>query len=68
MRHTIKHRMKRVLLGTALSALGFFSLTAHAVFPDKPVTIVVPYGVGGSSDAQARVVAQALSKKSAGGD
>ena len=63
MRHTIKHRMKRVLLGTALSALGFFSLTAHAVFPDKPVTIVVPYGVGGSSDAQARVVAQALSKK-----
>lgn len=63
MRPTVKHLMKRLLLGTVLSSLGLLSLTAHAVFPDKPVTIVVPYGVGGSSDAQARVVAQALSKK-----
>jgi tripartite-type tricarboxylate transporter receptor subunit TctC len=63
MRPTIKRLTKRVALSTALVALGLFSAVSQAAFPEKPVTIVVPYGVGGSSDAQARVVAQALSKK-----
>ncbi len=63
MRPTIKRLTKRVALSAALVALGLFSTVSQAAFPDKPVTIVVPYGVGGSSDAQARVVAQALSKK-----
>jgi tripartite-type tricarboxylate transporter receptor subunit TctC len=63
MRPTIKRLTKRVALSAALVALGLFSAVSQAAFPDKPVTIVVPYGVGGSSDAQARVVAQALSKK-----
>ncbi len=63
MRHTVKHLTKQLLLGSLLSMLSLLAPTAQAAFPDKPVTIVVPYGVGGSSDAQARVVAQALSKK-----
>jgi len=63
MGHPLKRLTKRLALTTALIALGMVSAVSQAAYPDKPVTIVVPYGVGGSSDAQARVVAQALSKK-----
>ncbi len=63
MGYPLKRLTKRLALSTTLIALGLFSAASQAAFPDKPVTIVVPYGVGGSSDAQARVVAQALSKK-----
>ena len=63
MGQTLKRLTKRLALSTALITLGFASAVSQAAFPDKPVTIVVPYGVGGSSDAQARVVAQALSKR-----
>ena len=63
MGHPLKRLTKRVALSATLIALGLVSAVSQAAFPDKPVTIVVPFGVGGSSDAQARVVAQALSKK-----
>ena len=63
MEHPVKQTTKNIVLGAMLAILGLITPTASATFPDKPVTIVVPFGVGGSSDAQARVVAQALSKK-----
>lgn len=63
MGHPLKRLTKRLALNAALIALGLVSAVSQAAYPDKPVTIVVPFGVGGSSDAQARVVAQALSKK-----
>ena len=63
MGHPLKRLTKRIALSATLIALGLVSAVSQAAFPDKPVTIVVPYGVGGSSDAQARVVAQSLSKK-----
>ena len=63
MGHTLKRLTKRLALSTTLITLGLLSTVAQAAFPDKPVTIVVPFGVGGSSDAQARVIAQGLSKK-----
>ena len=63
MDHPVKQTTKNIVLGAMLAILGLITPAASAAFPDKPVTIVVPFGVGGSSDAQARVVAQALSKK-----
>jgi tripartite-type tricarboxylate transporter receptor subunit TctC len=63
MGHPVKQTTKYLVLGAMLAILGVITTAAVAAFPDKPVTIVVPFGVGGSSDAQARVVAQALSKK-----
>jgi len=49
-----------VLVCCALSA----SFYAHSqTFPDKPVTIVVPFAPGGSSDAISRILGQELSKK-----
>ncbi len=51
--------MKKVLLIVFL-ALGM-SMTGFA-YPDRPVTIVVPYNAGGSSDMLGRLFAQYLKK------
>ena len=47
--------------GAGLAVLGFASL-ACAEFPDKPVTLVVPFAAGGPSDKIARDLAEALRK------
>lgn len=49
-------RTLAVLLALALSAPA-----QAAPYPDRPVTIVVPFEAGGSTDVSARVVAKALS-------
>ncbi|CAM3794065.1 Bug family tripartite tricarboxylate transporter substrate binding protein [Bordetella bronchialis] len=53
-------RAARALL--ALSALAGTS-AAHAEFPDRPVTLVVPYAPGGAADALARLLAQHMAGK-----
>jgi tripartite-type tricarboxylate transporter receptor subunit TctC len=58
----MKYISKQIISAALLAATGFLS-SAQAAYPDKSVTIVVPFGVGGSSDSQARVVAAELSKK-----
>lgn len=47
--------------GAGLAVLGFASL-ACAEFPDKPITLVVPFAAGGPSDKIARDLAEALRK------
>jgi len=53
MRHLTK-----TLLATALALAS----AAAAAFPTKPVTIVVPYAAGGSTDVLARVLAEAMAR------
>ncbi len=50
--------LKPVIAGCALAA-GL----AHAAFPERPITLVVPYAPGGAADAVARVVATRLGAK-----
>ena len=51
---------------TALGLAGAFALarTAEAEdpWPNRPVTLVVPWAAGGSTDAVARILAQRLSQ------
>jgi tripartite-type tricarboxylate transporter receptor subunit TctC len=48
-----------IVFGVALVAP---SMATAQAFPNKPVTIVVPYGPGGSNDTYSRVLAEKLSK------
>jgi len=51
--------MKRLLLAGMSAAI---TLTAWAEYPEKPVTIVVPFAAGGPTDKVARDLAEALRK------
>ena len=52
-----------VVIAVTLLAAAWISAPANAAFPDKPLTVVVPYKAGGSTDTMIRVLAKALSKE-----
>ena len=55
---------RRTLLASALLVSGVFGTSlanAQAAFPSKPMTIIVPFAAGGTTDILARIVGQALS-------
>ncbi len=57
--------LRRKLLGTFAAALGLglVAAPATAAYPDRPITIIVPWGAGGGTDAVARFVAAELEKE-----
>ena len=58
--------LRRVALRCAAASLLTFTaagVLAQAAWPNKPVRIVVPYGVGSSPDVIARIVAEKLSPR-----
>jgi tripartite-type tricarboxylate transporter receptor subunit TctC len=55
--------MKKAAAALAAAALSFAGLAGAQAFPQRTVTIVVPYAPGGLPDTVARVVGQKLSEK-----
>ncbi|NYS26479.1 tripartite tricarboxylate transporter substrate binding protein [Rhodobacteraceae bacterium 2376] len=53
----------RTLSGAALAATMLAAVPAAADFPDREITMVVPFGAGGSTDIVGRIAAQALSER-----
>jgi tripartite-type tricarboxylate transporter receptor subunit TctC len=54
-------RLFKHLLATGLLAAA--AMSASAAYPERPITLVVPYAPGGSADALARVLAQRIGAK-----
>ena len=52
------HLLRMALLGAALTA----SASAFAQYPNRPLTLVVPWGAGGGTDAVARFIASLMEK------
>ncbi|AVS95885.1 Bug family tripartite tricarboxylate transporter substrate binding protein [Paracidovorax avenae] len=53
------HRFIKPFVAAVALAAGL----THAAFPERPVTIVVPYAPGGAADAVARVIATRMGAK-----
>ncbi|GKS86209.1 tripartite tricarboxylate transporter substrate binding protein [Acidovorax sp. SUPP1855] len=49
--------MRAFVISPLIAACAFAATVAQAAFPDRPITIVVPYAPGGAADAVARVLA-----------
>ncbi|WP_313314953.1 tripartite tricarboxylate transporter substrate binding protein [Pulveribacter sp.] len=63
---SIRPIARRTLLATSLAALASGALPLGAAaqdFPTKPITIVVPFSAGGTTDILARVIGQGLQKE-----
>ncbi|WP_194725193.1 tripartite tricarboxylate transporter substrate binding protein [Noviherbaspirillum malthae] len=52
-------------LFTATFAAAFATLTglAHAAYPERPITLIVPWNAGGGTDATARIIGSLLEKE-----
>src|SRR5690606_11776507 len=57
LRRTLK-QLAYVTVATLATAM-----TAHAAYPDRPITLVVPYPPAGTTDIAARTMAQAMEAK-----
>ena len=58
----MKRRQSLAALGAAATAMVFPGL-AHAAYPERPITMIVPWGAGGGTDAVARIIAAELEKE-----
>lgn len=59
-RHTLVRAAKAAL---ATAAIGLVAVgAARADYPERPITLMVPYGAGGSTDIPTRVLAGAMEK------
>jgi tripartite-type tricarboxylate transporter receptor subunit TctC len=56
---------RRILLSTALAALALAGAAsgAAAAWPERPVTLIVPWAAGGGTDATGRIVASMLEER-----
>lgn len=54
---------RRHILAALLAATAFSPVAAQAEWPEKPVTMIVPWGAGGGTDATARMIAALLEKE-----
>ncbi|MDA8520720.1 Bug family tripartite tricarboxylate transporter substrate binding protein [Acidovorax sp. NCPPB 4044] len=57
------HPFKTFARGLLAAACVLAGAAAHAAFPERTITIVVPYAPGGAADAVARVLASGMGTK-----
>ena len=56
------HTMRRAVLAAAI-ALTSWTVQAQGTYPEKPITLIVPYTAGGPTDVAARIMAQRLGER-----
>lgn len=56
----MKHLIRKAL---AVGAVALCAATAFAQYPNRPITLIVPWGAGGGTDYHARTIASMLEKE-----
>lgn len=54
---------KAFVTGLVAGAALLAAAGAQAAFPDRPITMIVPWGAGGGTDATARIIASLMEKE-----
>jgi tripartite-type tricarboxylate transporter receptor subunit TctC len=57
-------RLTRRAFVTAAVAAALMPRRALAAFPDRPITVIVPYAAGGAGDMITRLISTAMEKNS----
>jgi tripartite-type tricarboxylate transporter receptor subunit TctC len=61
-----QQKLINVITSAVILSMGIVALTtgsiAHAAYPDKPITMIVPFSAGGPTDTVARTIGQVMSK------
>lgn len=57
--------LKAIALGAAMIGAGLMATTApaYAEYPERPLTLIVPWGAGGGTDATGRMIASLLQEE-----
>ncbi len=65
MRKFARRSLKKLLVGGGLAVLALSQLLtpAMAAWPERPVTLIVPWGAGGGTDATGRMLGSLLEKE-----
>jgi tripartite-type tricarboxylate transporter receptor subunit TctC len=53
---------RRAFIATAAAAAAFVPRRAFAAFPERPITVIVPYAAGGAGDMITRLISNAMEK------
>ena len=53
---------RRTLLALFFGLIITVSPSAHAGFPERPITLIVPFGPGGPADTFARIIGERMSQ------
>jgi tripartite-type tricarboxylate transporter receptor subunit TctC len=55
--------MKRLSVLTAIATLFISATSLLAAYPERPITLIVPWSAGGGTDAVGRIIAQGLQEQ-----
>lgn len=56
-------RLTRRVFVTAVAVTALLPRRAFAAFPERPITVIVPYAAGGAGDVVTRLISDAMEKK-----
>jgi len=60
---TTRRSLLSTTMATSVAALALMAGAAHAAWPERPVTLIVPWAAGGGTDATGRIVAAMLEER-----
>lgn len=56
----MKKLLSGLLAGVALAGAVVFGTAAQAAYPERPITVIVPWAAGGGTDATGRIIAKIM--------
>lgn len=56
----MRRMLSTAVAGLALAGAALFGTPAQAEYPERPITVIVPWGAGGGTDATGRMIAKIM--------